>query len=85
MTIINKTDSDIDEIHIGDNGDLMASDEILMPGEKITIEFDCKRFHADVEATVKLVFEDHSVYSFDDTVCDGDFVWEIVDDGKHSN
>ena len=85
MTIVNKTDSDIDEIHIGESGDLMDETEILMPGEKITIEFDCKGLHADVEATVKLVFEDHTTFSFEDTVCDGDFEWDIVNDGKHSH
>jgi hypothetical protein len=82
LTITNKTKSDIDEIHVGDSGDIMAEDEILEPGEAITIEFDCAHFHADVEATIHLIFEDDSTYSFDDTVCDGDYAWDIVSDGK---
>ncbi len=82
LTITNKTDSDIDEIHVGDSGDIMAADEILEPGESITIDFDCGNLHADVEATIHLIFEDHSTFEFDDTVCDGDYAWDIVNDGK---
>jgi hypothetical protein len=82
LTITNKTDSDIDEIHVGDSGDIMDSDEILTPGESITLDFDCEGLNADVEATIHLIFEDDSEFSFDDTVCDGDFEWEIVSDGN---
>jgi len=82
LTITNKTDSDIDEIHVGDSGDIMDEDEILTPGETITLEFDCEGLHADVEATIHLIFEDESEFSFEDTVCDGDFSWDIVNDGK---
>ncbi len=82
LTITNKTGSDIDEIHVGDSGDIMEADEILTPGESITLDFDCEGLHADVEATIHLIFEDDSEFSFDDTVCDGDFAWDIVNDGK---
>ncbi len=82
LTITNKTKSDIDEIHVGDSGDIMAEDEILEPGEKIVLDFSCGDLGADVEATIHLVFEDGSTYSFDDTVCDGDYAWDIVSDGK---
>lgn len=82
LTITNKTGSDIDEIHVGDSGDIMDADEILTPGESITIDFDCAGLHADVEATIHLIFEDDSEFSFEDTVCDGDFAWDIVNDGK---
>lgn len=82
LTITNKTDSDIDEIHVGESGDIMDEDEILTPGESIKIDFDCVGLHADVEATIHLIFEDDSEFSFEDTVCDGDFAWDIVNDGK---
>lgn len=82
LKITNKTASDIDEIHVGDSGDILDDDEILEPGESITLDFDCAGLHADVEATIHLIFEDESEYSFDDTICDGDFAWDIVDDGK---
>ena len=82
LTITNRTNSDIDEIHVGDSGDIMDADEILTPGESITLIFDCAGLHADVEATIHLIFEDESEFSFEDTVCDGDFAWDIVSDGK---
>lgn len=82
LTITNKTDSDIDEIHVGESGDIMDEDEILTPGESIKIDFDCAGLHADVEATIHLIFEDDSEFSFEDTVCDGDYAWDIVNDGK---
>lgn len=82
LTITNKTETDIDEIHVGDSGDILDEDEILEPGESVTLDFDCAGLHADVEATIHLIFEDESEYSFDDTVCDGDFSWDIVEDGK---
>jgi len=82
LTITNKTNSDIDEIHVGESGDIMDEDEILTPGESIKIDFDCVGLHADVEATIHLIFEDDSEFSFEDTVCDGDFAWDIVNDGK---
>jgi hypothetical protein len=82
LTITNKTGSDIDEIHVGDSGDILDEDEILEPGESVTLEFDCAGLHADVEATIHLIFEDDTEYSFDDTVCDGDYAWDILDDGK---
>ena len=82
LKITNKTGSDIDEIHVGDSGDILDEDEILEPGESVTLDFDCGGLHADVEATIHLIFEDESEYSFDDTVCDGDFAWDIVEDGK---
>ncbi len=82
LTITNKTDSDIDEIHVGESGDIMDEDEILTPGESIKIDFDCVGLHADVEATIHLIFEDDSEFSFEDTVCDGDYAWDIVNDGK---
>jgi hypothetical protein len=82
LKITNKTNSDIDEIHVGDSGDILDADEILEPGESVTLDFDCAHFSADVEATIHLIFEDGSTFSFDDTVCDGDFAWDIVNDGK---
>jgi hypothetical protein len=88
LTIINKTDSDIDHIHfiIGgvETDDLLdgGEDDILHPGGKETVEFDCSVI-GNKKVTVKLIFEDGKSYSFDDDVCEGDFTWEIVDDGGH--
>jgi hypothetical protein len=90
LTIINKTDSDIDHIHFifdgQDSGDVLDGGkfDILHPGQSETVEFDCSVV-GDKMVTVKLIFEDGKAYSFEDDVCEGDFTWEIVDDGGHKD
>ncbi len=90
LTIINKTDSDIDHIHFifngQDSGDVLDGGkfDILHPGESETVEFDCSVVGNKL-VTVKLIFEDGKTYSFEDDVCEGDFTWEIVDDGGHKD
>jgi hypothetical protein len=90
LTIINKTDSDIDHIHFifdgQDSGDILDGGkfDILHPGQSETVEFDCSVV-GDKMVTVKLIFEDGKAYSFEDDVCEGDFTWEIVDDGGHKD
>jgi len=85
LTIINKTDSAIDEVHIGGSEDILDDDEVLEPNESVTIEFSGCVGNEGEDVEVLLVFEDGEEYSFDDAVCDGDFSWEIKDDGNHSD
>jgi hypothetical protein len=89
LEITNKTDSDIDEVHfiIGgeDSGDILGDDEIMEPGESIETDFDCEGVSSNTMITIKLVFEDGKTYSFQDNVCEGDFSWDIVDDGGHKD
>jgi len=85
LTITNKTDSDIDEVHFDGSGDVMGDHEILHPNETIEVDFDCKGVGKDHETKIHLVFEDHKVYDFTDEVCDGDFSWDIVEDGNHKD
>lgn len=88
LTITNKTDSDIDQVHFihdgTDSGDVLGDNEILHPGESVTVEFDCKVV-ADKDVKVKLIFEDGKDFSFDDDVCEGDFSWDITNDGGHKD
>lgn len=90
LTITNKTDSDIDHIHFifngQDSGDILDGGEydILHPGQSETVEFDCSVI-GNKKVTVKLIFEDGKSYSFEDDVCEGDFTWDIVDDGGHKD
>lgn len=89
LAITNKTDSDIDEVHfiIGgqDSGDVLGDDEIMEPGETIETDFECEGVSSSTMITVKLIFEDGKSYSFQDNVCEGDFSWDIVDDGGHKD
>ncbi len=82
LKITNKTKSRIDEVHVGGSGDILASDEVLEPNETVEITFSGCEGNEDMEATVELVFVDGSHFSFEDTVCDGDFAWDITQDGK---
>jgi hypothetical protein len=81
LKITNKTDSRIDEVHFDDSGDILDDDEVLEPGESVEVSFDCKGVSADDKTKITLVFVDGKTFAFDDEVCDGDFAWDIVNDG----
>jgi len=89
LSITNGTDSDIDQVHFiidgHDSGDVLGDDEVMEPGEAIETDFECEGVSSDAEITIKLVFEDGKTYSFEDNVCEGDFSWEITDDGGHKD
>jgi hypothetical protein len=83
LSITNKTDSRIDEIHFDGSGDILDEDEVLEPGETVKVEFDCNPATKDPKAKtkkikVKLIFVGGTIFNFEDTICDGDFVWDIV-------
>ncbi len=85
LSITNKTDSDIDEIHFNNSGDVIGDHEILHPGETIEVTFDCTNISKTTKIKIRLVFEDGLHYDFEDEVCDGDFAWDIETDGSHKN
>ena len=89
LEITNKTDSDIDEVHFiidgKDSGDVLGDDEIMEPGETLESTFECEGVDANETITIKLIFEDGKSYSFQDNVCEGDWTWDIVDDGGHKD
>ncbi len=89
LDITNKTDSDIDEVHFiidgKDSGDVLGDDEIMEPGETIESDFECEGVDANETITIKLIFEDGKTFSFEDNVCEGDFSWDIVEDGGHKD
>ncbi len=81
LKITNKTDSRIDEVHFDDSGDILDDDEVLEPGESVSVSFDCTGVSADDKTKITLVFVDGKTFAFNDEVCDGDFAWDIVNDG----
>lgn len=85
LKITNKTDSRIDEVHIGGSGDILDADEVLEPGETVTVNFSGCEGHENMAVEILLIFKSGGEFSFEDTVCDGDFAWDIVNDGDHSN
>jgi hypothetical protein len=85
LSITNKTDSDIDEIHFNSGGDVVGDHEILHPGETIEVNFDCSTISKTTKVKVRLVFEDGKHYNFEDVVCNGTSTWEIKHDGSHKN
>lgn len=85
LTITNKTDSDIDEVHFDGSGDVMGDHGILHPGETLEVVFECAGADKDHHTKIHLVFEDGKAYDFEDEVCDGDFSWDIAEDGNHKD
>lgn len=83
LQITNKTDSDIDELHINNSGDLIEDYEIIHPGETVELRFDCSGFGKTQKLKVRLVFDDGKTFEYEDVVCDGDNNWAITNDGGH--
>jgi len=86
LTIVNKTDSRIDAIHIAEGDDVLPQhEEILMPEEKITVDFDKLISSNTDKYQVKLVFADGKQCNLQQFVFDEDSTWEITEDGNHRN
>ena len=83
LNVTNKTDSDIDELHIHNSGDLIEDYEIIHPGETVELRFDCSGFGKTQKLKVRLVFDDGKSFEYEDVVCDGDNNWAITNDGGH--
>ena len=80
IKIYNNSKWDIDHIYISHidkeswGADLLGSDEVMTPGEYITIKVDCNIYD------VKIVDEDGVVCQLADvTICDGDSIWAVGD------
>ena len=86
LTIINHTDSQIDAIYISDSDDILPQvEEILMPKETISIDFDKYTNSANKTYQVKLVFADGQQFITEETIFDDSMAWEIKKDGNHKN
>ena len=82
LSITNKTNSDIDEIHLNGGGDLIGDYEILHPNETIEVDFNCSKYNASTKIKVHLVFDDGKTYNYEDVVCSDGENWDIEDDGN---
>lgn len=83
LSITNKTQSDIDEIHLNGGGDLIGDYEILHPNETIEVDFNCSKYNATTKIKVHLVFDDGKTHSYEDVVCRDGKNWNIEDDGNN--
>jgi archaellum component FlaF (FlaF/FlaG flagellin family) len=78
LTIVNKTNSQIDAIYIAESDDILPQpEEILMPKETITIDFDKYSNANDKKYQVKLVFVDGKQSLTEEIIFDGDSTWVI--------
>ncbi len=80
IKIYNNSKWDIDHIYISHvdkaswGSDLLGSDEVMTPGEYITVKIECAIYD------VKLVDEDGVICELADvTICDDDSIWAIGD------
>ena len=86
LQIINKTDSRIDAIHIAEGDDILPqAEEILMPEETISVDFDKSSSSKNEKYQVKLIFADGQTCILQETVVNTDATWEITKDGTHKN
>ncbi len=82
LTIKNSTNSYIEEIHIDGGENILKTGSNISPKGTLVVKVNCTLY--STASKITLVFDDDDRYTFVDKICDGDLVWDITDDGNHS-